>query len=324
MTGVIVGFVLAVAAVILAAVIFVLVYRYQIKRLLGRIIERLDGAIGGQCAPEEYNEGMEAVIGLRLNQFLTISEENARRADSEREIIKGFLSDVTHQVKTPLSNILVYAQLLEGQPEMSPESREMLMQIGQQAEKLDFLVHNLKKASQLELDMIQLQRSAESVDELIWSCCQLAEPAAEKKGIRIVTPQSEEERICFMDLRWMQEALGNVLDNAVKYSPPGTTITIGVVTYEMFYRIHVKDEGPGISEDEHGLIFGRFYRSERTGKAPGLGIGLFLTREIVMRHGGYVEVHSEPGHGAEFSIFLRRDCNEIVRSSCYTENTKSL
>lgn len=346
MTGWIAGLVLAAAAVI-----FVLVYRYQIKRLLGRIIERLDGAIAGRRAPEQYNEGMEAVIGQRLNQFLAISEENARRADREREIIRGFLSDVTHQVKTPLSNILVYAQLLEGQPDMDQDSRDMLLQMEQQVEKLDFLVHNLKKASQLELDMIQLHRSKESVDELIWSSCQLAEPAAHKKGIRILwepgacadgvddpgdfssaadgpaqvmgcyraaadglaqgavgsTHDASAERYCSMDMRWMQEALGNILDNAVKYSPPGSAIAIDVMEYELFYRINVKDEGPGISEEEQGLIFSRFYRSERTGKEPGLGIGLYLTREIVMRHGGYVEVHSEVGHGAEFSVFLRRD-----------------
>lgn len=288
-----------------AAVTFCILYRQSIRRMLERILERLEDAIAGNCTPVEYNEGIEAVIGEKMNQFLTIAQETTKKTEQEREIIRAFLSDVTHQVKTPLSNILVYSQLLEGQEGMTAESLEMLGQIQQQAEQLDFLVHNLKKASQLELEMIRLHPEQESLDELIWSVCQQAEPAAAKKNIRILWEPSN--KLCRIDMRWMQEALGNILDNAVKYSPEGEVVEISLRAYEIFYRIDVQDHGPGIREEERGLIFQRFYRSETTSRQPGLGIGLFLTREIVAKHGGYVEVSGGDADGACFSVYLRRE-----------------
>lgn len=300
----IIACILCIAAVV-AAVVSCLIYRRSIQKLLGRILERLEDAIAGNRTPVEYNEGLESAIGEKMNQFLAIAQETTKKTEQEREIIRAFLSDVTHQVKTPLSNILVYSQLLEGQADMGTESREMLDQIQQQAEKLDFLVHHLKKASQLELEMIKLHLESASIDELIWSVCQLAEPSAQKKDIHIRWEHCEQT--CRMDMRWMQEALGNILDNAVKYSPEGGDIEIRFREYEIFYRIDVLDQGPGIPEEEQGLVFQRFYRSEATSRQPGLGIGLYLTREIVAKHGGYVEVHCKDGEGACFSVYLRRD-----------------
>lgn len=113
--------------------------------------------------------------------------------------------------------------------------------------------------------------------------------------------------VCPFDSRWMEEAIGNLMDNAIKYSPCGGQIEIFVTKYGLFWCIHVRDQGSGIRESEQGLIFQRFYRSERAYNEPGLGIGLYLAREIVRLHGGYMEVRSKEGEGAEFCVYLPRD-----------------
>ena len=105
-------------------------------------------------------------------------------------------------------------------------------------------------------------------------------------------------------MKWTAEALGNILDNAVKYSPEGAEVKIEAIPYDSFLCIAVKDQGPGIREAEQGLIFRRFYRSPEAGKLPGFGIGLYLAREILSRQGGYIKVTSKPGRGAVFQMFL--------------------
>ena len=277
-------------------------YRSYVRRMLQRLLERMDAAISGDYSQVSYDEGMEAAMGERLNRLLMISKETNHRNIEEREIIQSFLSDVAHQVKIPLSNILIYTQLIEGQEDLSDESREMLQKVCQQSEKLDFLVQSLIKASQLEMEMIKVHPVKESVDELVQNCLRMLELEAEKKNIRLNWKPCKKE--CRMDMRWMQEALGNILENAVKYSEHNGKIDISVVEYELFCCIRVKDYGCGIREQEQGLIFQRFYRSERVSRQPGLGIGLYLAREIVTQQGGYIEVRSEEGKGTVFLVYL--------------------
>ena len=106
------------------------------------------------------------------------------------------------------------------------------------------------------------------------------------------------------DSKWTSEALFNLLDNAVKYTPAGGKIAVSVVLWEMYVEIKVTDTGKGISESNQAAIFRRFYREEEVHEQQGVGIGLYLAREIVTRQGGYIKVVSEPGKGSEFSIML--------------------
>lgn len=110
----------------------------------------------------------------------------------------------------------------------------------------------------------------------------------------------------YYDLKWTKEALYNVLDNAVKYSQPGGKVTLSVMEYELYAAVSVKDEGIGISEADTPKIFGRFYRAESVQQADGVGIGLYLTREILKRQNGYIKVKSAPGKGSEFILYIRR------------------
>lgn len=127
---------------------------------------------------------------------------------------------------------------------------------------------------------------------------------AGEKGITLTVGQKEGSAV--FDLKWTEEAVCNLLDNAVKYTPPGGTVTVEVKNYELFSTIRVTDTGPGISEEEQAKIFGRFYRAPGAWQAEGVGIGLYLTRQIAEKQGGYVKVESALGKGSVFSLFLPR------------------
>jgi len=129
---------------------------------------------------------------------------------------------------------------------------------------------------------------------------------AKRKQIEIQVMSELSCEACY-DLKWTKEALENLLDNAVKYSPVGSAITISVTAYELYTAICVKDQGIGISEEDIPKIFGRFYRSEQVQQEEGVGIGLYLAREIVSKQDGYLKVKSKPGEGSEFQMFLRKN-----------------
>lgn len=114
-----------------------------------------------------------------------------------------------------------------------------------------------------------------------------------------------EERVrCRFDRKWTSEALGNIIDNAVKYSPEESRITIRIRKYEFYACIEVEDQGPGIAEEERAQIFGRFYRGKQMRQEEGVGIGLYLAREILEKEEGYIKVSSADGTGSRFSIYL--------------------
>ena len=130
-------------------------------------------------------------------------------------------------------------------------------------------------------------------------------PKAQEKNIQLVLEQTAGRAV--FDSKWTEEALCNLLDNAIKYTPEKGTVAINVKNYEMFSALCVSDTGPGIPEEEHAKIFSRFYRSPHAYQAQGVGIGLYLTRQIMDRQGGYVKLNSAPEQGSVFSLYLPRN-----------------
>ena len=304
MSGSLVFAIVLACAALAGAAGFAFWYQRRIRRQMDTVLERLDRAIGGTIQENTYDESIESAVTQRLNQLVEISRLNCDQADKERNLVKALISDISHQVRTPLTNIMLYAGLLEEQ-ELSENAGEMASRIHRQADKLDFFMKELVRSSYLETDMITVHVEKSSVDELIARACQAVEMQALKKEIVIEAAPSSEQ--AFFDMKWTVEALVNLLDNAVKYSPVGSVVRICAVPYESFLCIRVKDEGIGIREEEQGMIFRRFYRSPSVSGEKGLGIGLYLVREIIKKQAGYVKVKAEPGVGAEFFVYLRRD-----------------
>ena len=269
------------------------------------LCQTLDHMIEGNEAPlhPDDSETMLARICYRLSRLYQIMQENRCKVDEERQELQSLISDISHQVKTPVSNLKMAADTLLEKPVSEAERIDFIRGIFSQTDKLDFLFQALVKTSRLETGVIQLKKKPGRLFDTVAQAMSGIVYAAEKKEITVSVDCSEDLTVSH-DGKWTSEALFNLLDNAVKYTPAGGKIAVSVVLWEMYVEIKVTDTGKGISESNQAAIFRRFYREEEVHDQQGVGIGLYLAREIVTRQGGYIKVVSEPGKGSEFSIML--------------------
>ncbi len=280
-------------------------FEWGASRTMKRLDEMLESAINGTFEESRYDETELSRLESRWKQYLTISEKALGQARRERENMKKLVSDISHQTKTSLSNILLYAELMEDQSEQGGE-KELARQILSQAKKLEFLMEALVKMSRLETDVLEVAPRRQSIRLLAERAVEEIMPKAMDKRIAIVCDLPEKAEASY-DLKWTSEALGNILDNAVKYSPEGSRVFVEGKEFEFYTCITVKDQGIGIRESEKAQIFGRFYRSAQVQQKDGIGIGLYLAREILQKENGYIKVHSREGEGSSFGLYLPRN-----------------
>ena len=266
-----------------------------------RLEEMLEDAINDTFEERAYNESRLSRLEVKWKRFLSSSVGQKHRLQEEQRKIKMLISDISHQTKTPIANILLYSQLLQ-EKETDPELRPIVENIKEQSEKLDFLIRSLVKASRLESEVLILQPKKSPIMPCIAAAAAGAEEAAAKRQIRLLVKETDVQA-CF-DRKWTEEAIGNLIDNAIKYSPLGSEVQISVTDYEMFAAVHVTDAGIGIREEEQAQVFERFYRSREVAEEKGVGIGLYLVREIALKQGGYVKVKSKHGVGSMFSFYM--------------------
>lgn len=290
----------------LAALLLGLWFWLDARRTVRRLDRMLSTAIDGGFGEESFDESAPSALESRMARFLNGSARSLRGVQRQRESIQRLLSDISHQTKTPLANLRLYSSLLM-EEELTPRQREQAQVILQQSEKLSFLIETLVKLSRLETDVLAVTPKSQPLSPLLERAASQAKAAAERKGIALqLHLQQQAEMKALYDLRWTAEALGNLLDNAVKYTPPGGCIQVSATQYELFCRIDVRDNGIGIAEEEQAQIFGRFYRGRQVREQEGLGIGLYLAREIAQKQGGYLKLSSRPGQGSTFSLYLPR------------------
>ena len=287
---------------------FVVCAQILAKRLVSftsDLCRTIDSMISGNEEPMllEEQETQFARISHRLSRLYQIMQENRRRVDEERRELQTLVSDISHQVKTPVSNLKMATDTLLEKPMAEAERTDFIRGIRSQTDKLDFLFQALVKTSRLETGVIQLDKKPGRLFDTVAQAMSGIVYAAEKKEIAVSVDCPEDLTVSH-DSKWTSEALFNLLDNAVKYTPAGGKIAVSVVLWEMYVEIKVTDTGKGISESNQATIFQRFYREEEVHEQQGVGIGLYLAREIVTRQGGYIKVVSEPGKGSEFSIML--------------------
>lgn len=281
------------------------VFSKRLSVFTRELCRAMDQMISGSGEPVRAvdSETLFARISYRLSRLYDIMQENRRKVDKERQELQMLVSDVSHQVKTPVSNLKMVTDTLLSKSVTEKERREFLQGIQNQTDKLEFLFQALVKTSRLETGAIRLEKKDTPLIDTLAMACSGIVYAAEKKDI-CVTVDCPEGILISHDSKWTAEAVFNLLDNAVKYTPVGGSIRISVEQWEMYVKLSVSDTGKGISESNQASIFRRFYREEEVHEQQGVGIGLYLTREIVTRQGGYIKVVSEPGKGSEFSIML--------------------
>ncbi len=281
------------------------------NRTIRRLEMMLDAALSGDFQENDYDETKLSRLESKWKRFLAASMLSRENLNREKENVKSLVSDISHQTKTPMTNIRLYASLLgeliaaETGMQRQEEAAVMIGELARQTEKLEFLIQALTKMSRLESNIVEVRPEQQPITPMLQDVVAEAAMKADGKNITIRNVYAGEAFACF-DYKWTKEALGNVLDNAVKYSPPGSTVTLSVLEYEMYLAVSVRDEGRGIREEEIPKIFGRFYRAEEVSQEEGVGIGLYLTREILRKENGYVKVKSQPEKGSEFLLYLYR------------------
>lgn len=279
------------------------------NRTIRRLEMMLDAALSGDFQENDYDETKLSRLESKWKRFLAASMLSRENLNREKENVKSLVSDISHQTKTPMTNIRLYASLLgeliaaETGMQRQEEAAVMIGELARQTEKLEFLIQALTKMSRLESNIVEVRPEQQPITPMLQDVVAEAAMKADGKNITIRNVYAGEAFACF-DYKWTKEALGNVLDNAVKYSPPGSTVTLSVLEYEMYLAVSVRDEGRGIREEEIPKIFGRFYRAEEVSQEEGVGIGLYLTREILKKENGYVKVKSQSGKGSEFLLYL--------------------
>lgn len=298
------------AVTVLAAALAVGYSRRRERQLTKRLGDMLDAALSGTFTELRIDETALSAVESRMVRYLAAGATAAGQLATERDRIHALIADISHQTKTPIANLLLYAQLLE-EEDLSPEGRVATEALRTQAEKLRFLTDSLVKLSRLEAGVIAVVPKEQPVRPLVEAVAAQIAPRAETRGIALTVETADAGLTALFDAKWTAEALYNLADNAVKYTNPGGSVRLSATGYQFFCRIDVTDTGPGIPEGEHSKIFARFYRSPTVADREGVGIGLFLTRQIAVAEGGYVKVRSKPGAGSTFSLFLPRSGGSV-------------
>lgn len=279
--------------------------RCQIVRFADDICETVDAAIAGR-QPEilrPYDDSLTAKVQDRLMQYYDIMHEERLQSQRDKQTLQSLVSDISHQVKTPIANVKLYAGILNRQDIPAEKRTQFSDSMETQINKLDFLMQSLVKMSRLETGTFILNPVESRLIDTIAQAMNTVWSKAEQKDIEISTACGTDITV-WHDPKWTAEAIGNILDNAVKYTQAGGKISVTVRPWQFYTRIDISDIGIGISKEHYNHIFQRFYREEKVVAEEGAGLGLYLANGIITRQKGYISVKSRVGEGTTFSVYL--------------------
>ena len=259
----------------------------------------------------KYNENLLCRINMISEKAERNMRINMRKIENEKENVKSLVTDISHQLKTPLANVELYNTLLAEGGISDEERLEFLETEGIAIEKLKMLVDSLINISRLEADMISIDKKEENLKECIESAISSVKADADKKNI-IIKNEIKEDCILAIDRKWTTEAIFNLLDNAVKYTAPNGKINLSLDNGINYFALNIEDNGIGIDTDEYNDIFKRFYRSRNdiVQNEKGSGVGLYLVRKIMNLQDGNVMVSSEKGKGSTFTLYFSKSKGE--------------
>ena len=272
----------------------------QITLLIEALVEQQERQIFSE-AEDTLTARLQHQL-LKLRNILTAQNQMLAQ---EKEQIKTLISDISHQIKTPIAAANTFAELLSDGELSAEERTEYITTLQMSLGKLTFLTNSLIKISRLESGIISLKPEKNSLNEIVLQAVKTVYAKAKEKGI-LITFECDQAFEAVLDFNWTAEAISNVIDNAVKYTPQGGFVRLQITEYPSFLRLDISDSGVGIPEEEQAKIFGRFYRGKQSVGTDGVGIGLYLTREIINKQNGYMKVSSDE-NGSTFSMFLKKN-----------------
>ncbi len=290
-------------AVLLCFTVCCSVYR---NRKTYRSIDKLLDCVLSQEKIEisAVKEGALSALVHKIYRIQEVLGKQIEKAEEEKEQVKSLVSNMSHQLKTPLANLSVYTDILSNQKLEEKKKREVAEKIKKQIDKLDWIIGSLAKMVKLEQDMIVFDAAGIPIRKTILDAIDSVYEKMEKKEITLVS-EPYEDLLLYHNRKWTVEVFVNLLENAVKYTEQGGTIQIKVRPYEIYTEIQIIDNGCGIHEEEIPEIFKRFYRSREVEHIEGSGIGLYLSNLILEKEKGYLVVKSVYGEGSCFSVFLQ-------------------
>lgn len=284
---------------------FIMFIESRVAKFTGRACSVIDDIIN-QKEEIDFDTDEETLMSKlehKLKQLIEVMNHHREKYLTEHDNIKTLISDISHQIKTPIANISMYNETLIERELPRDKSLMCLNNMRAQTNKLQWLVEALIKMSRLENGVIALNKTNTNIIETIANALSGVYIKADKKNIEI-SVDCDDKLLLNHDDKWTSEALFNILDNGVKYTNEGGYINVRVEKWDIFTKIDIEDNGIGIDEQEINNIFKRFYRASEVSNVEGIGIGLYLAREIIVSQGGYIQVKSMKGKGTTFSIFL--------------------
>ena len=250
---------------------------------------------------EDNKDGELSRLRNELYKTTVILREAAENSEEEKEKLSIAIADISHQLKTPLTSIRIMLDNISDNPDMPQEIREDFIQdISKQVEHMSSLVISLLKIAKFDAGAIKMENEEIDAKKLIDSVINNLAILIEIKEIEVIT-KIDEKAIFIADYKWQQEALTNILKNAIEHSQPKSNIYIIVENTSIFLKIRIKDEGQGIEQKDLKHIFERFYRAKNCNE-DSIGIGLSLAKTIIEQNNGYIKATSEVGKGTLFEI----------------------
>lgn len=292
---------------IVSALLFILLLlqRQRFQRLYECVISSLDLTLAGKKQEiSPYLNSRYSAIASRLAELERKMSYEVESEKLSKEKVQTFISDLSHEIKTPLTNVAMYQEILIKKTELDEDFREKQEKMTEQIQKMEWILGSLFKSVYLEEDYLKFDLEYTKLTETISMAVSSVFKKADDKGIEIsIAPYKD--RCILHNKKWTAEALANILENSIKYSPENSRIEIQIVQGGLFTEIAITDEGIGIPKEEYPFIFKRFYRGKEVGNVEGSGIGLYLVKMIVEKEKGYVVVKSEKNKGTTISVFLR-------------------
>ncbi len=294
---------LQVIILIISIMLIYLFFRYKYLKFTNKMLNNIDNFINGKYEKDNINkETLDSKIDSKLYKLSEVIKGKTENSNRTKLEVEQMISDITHQVKTPISNIRMYSDTIINNDLSKDKENEFLNIISNQVDKLEFLMNSLTKMSRLETNMIVLNKQSAKIKECINQAKEQVEILAENKNIEIKI--IGEDCILEYDKKWTLEAICNLLENAIKYTNRDGKIIINLEKLETFLKIDIIDNGIGFDEENINNIFKRFFRERKVKDIEGVGIGLYLVKKIVEAQNGYIKVKSKINEGSKFSIFL--------------------
>lgn len=291
------------ALAVIAIWITCFLYFYRQNKIMEAAVSQvnayLDGDMDARIECDE--EGELYKLFHSVNALAVVLNAHAANETKEKEFLKNTISDISHQLKTPLAALNIYNGLLQDETEELPEIKEFARLSEQELDRMEMLVQSLLKITKLDSGTVVFEKTKENVADMMRDIELHASYRAKQEQKTIILSGSEDSWL-FCDRDWLLEAIDNIVKNALDHTEAGDTIQIEWKSLPSGVQIIIKDNGCGIYPEDLYHIFKRFYRSRFSKDKQGIGLGLPLAKAIIEAHSGTIEVDSELGNGTAFMI----------------------